>query len=105
MSKKPPSMASLAKPAASSTKAEVATGRADAFEQSAVNASESAKAKSTAWKEGRRVITAWIPEDQYKKLINLHVDQHRLMRVLLEEAIDDLLVKYGELPASRKKAS
>ena len=73
---------------------------ADAFAKGAEDRIEAATARKKpkeipAWQEGKRVITAWIELDQFKLLNQVHVDHKRSVRVLVEEAIDDLLVKYN----------
>lgn len=88
-------------PAASATKTEVSTGLANAF---GAGGQVRKERKLLDWQKDKRAVTAWLPKEQYRALNEIHVEDERSIRGLMEDAVDLYLLVRGKLPVNSERA-
>ena len=50
------------------------------------------------WQKGKRAVTVWVDERQYRTLNEISFSERRPVRALIAEALNLLLPKYDHLP-------
>lgn len=88
-------------PAASASKEDVSNAVADAYSAGGAVRKER---KLLDWQKDKRAVTAWLPKEQYRALNELHVEDERSVRGLMEEAVDLYLLVRGKLPVKSDRA-
>lgn len=57
-----------------------------------------------AWQEGKRAVTVWVDEEQYRRVNSLHYEVRKPVRELFQEALDLMLLAYDQEPVFKAEA-
>jgi hypothetical protein len=54
-----------------------------------------------SWQQGRRAVTCWLDEEQFKRVNVLSVEIRKPVRRLIEEGLNAMLLHYDHQPVAR----
>lgn len=57
-----------------------------------------------SWQEGKRAVTVWVDEEQYRRINALHYEVRKPVRELFQEALDLMLLAYDQEPRFKADA-
>lgn len=78
---------------------------ANAFEEAAATKAAAKPLKEVpSWQEGKRAVTVWVDEEQYRRVNHLHYEVRKPVRELFQEALDLMLLAYDQEPRFKGEA-
>jgi len=57
-----------------------------------------------SWQVGKRAVTVWVDEEQYRRVNALHYEVRKPVRELFQEALDLMLLAYDQEPKFKAEA-
>lgn len=86
------------------TNAEIKLAGQDAMANALGEQASRGAKERPAWQEGKRAVTVWVDEEQYRRVNSLHYEVRKPVRELFQEALDLMLLAYEQEPVFKAEA-